>query len=88
MILRDMRTMLGKHFLSYLHKQGQPTEYELKELQERYLLLDWLASFLCFHRPTIPKHLFLYGHQKPKEDSSSIYYLLGGKSLFSLINLR
>lgn len=74
MVLRDMRTTLGERFLSYLHRQGQPAEYELEELLERYLLLDWLASCLCFHRPIVPKQLLLYG--VPKAQRRLLFYLL------------
>ncbi|KAL6513791.1 hypothetical protein OROMI_034518 [Orobanche minor] len=74
MVLRDMRTTLGERFLSYLDRQGQPAEYEFEELQERYLLLDWLASCLCFHRPIMAKQLFLYG--VPKSQRRLLFYLL------------
>lgn len=67
MVLRDMRTTLGERFVSYLHRQGQPAEYEFEELQERYLLLDWLASCLCFHRPIMAKTLSLWGAKNPKK---------------------
>ena len=56
--------------LSFLFKKTV-AEYELKELPERYLPLDWLASFLFFHRPIVPNSLW-GAHQ---EDSSSICYL-------------
>jgi hypothetical protein len=78
--LSNSRATLGERFLSYLHRQ--PAEYELEELPERYLLLDWLASCLCFHRPIVPNSFFM-GCQKPKEDSSSICYLLYSGSFFS-----
>lgn len=39
--LSNSRATLGERFLSYLHRQGQPAEYELEELPERYLMLDW-----------------------------------------------
>lgn len=55
----------GKNYMEsmekYLKERGNPEEYDAEELQEKFFLLDWIASQLCFQRPIKTKQLFIYG---------------------------
>lgn len=59
---------------AYLEEKGYPKEYTIEEIQEKYLLLDWIACQLCFRRPLKTKQLFLYG--EPSTQKTLIFQLL------------
>lgn len=65
---------MGELFIDYLERHGQPDEYDFEELQEKYLLLDWLACQLCFQRPTRAKQLCIYG--VPNTQRTLLFHLL------------
>ena len=73
-VVHDMRTTIGEIFFSSMEKHGQPKEYEIEELQEKYLLLDWIACQICFQRPIKTKQLFIYG--KPCTQKTLFFHLL------------
>jgi hypothetical protein len=52
----------------------QPEEYEIEELEEKYLLLDWIACQLSFHRPIKTKQLFIYG--VPNMQKTALFHIL------------
>lgn len=49
--------------LDYFERHGKrkPEEYEIEEIEDKYLLLDLIACQLSFHRPIKTKQLFIYG---------------------------
>lgn len=47
--------------VTFLEERGWPHEYTAEELQEKYLLLDWIATNLVFERPIKSRQLFVYG---------------------------
>jgi len=48
-----------QRILNYVTEHGFPKEYDIEDLQEKYLLLDWIACNLCFERPIKTKQLFI-----------------------------
>lgn len=73
-VVRDMQTTLGERFIEYFERHGQPEEYEIEELEEKYLLLDWIACQLSFHRPIKTKQLFIYG--VPNMQKTALFHIL------------
>lgn len=73
-VVRDMQTTLGERFIDYFERHGQPEEYEIEELEEKYLLLDWIACQLSFHRPIKTKQLFIYG--VPNMQKTALFHIL------------
>ncbi|KAK9083552.1 hypothetical protein Scep_030023 [Stephania cephalantha] len=59
--LREIETNVLERILSYFEKKGEPREYDVEELKEKYLVIDWIACQLCFKRPIKTKQLFIYG---------------------------
>jgi len=47
--------------VTFLEERGWPHEYTAEELQDQYLLLDWIATNLVFERPIKSRQLFVYG---------------------------
>ena len=58
----------------YLKEHGDPAEYDIEDLEEKYLLLDWVACQLCFKRSIKTKQLFLYG--EPSTQKALIFHFL------------
>jgi len=50
-----------ENIAQYLSEKGEPKEYDLEELKEKYLMIDWIACQLCMGRPIKTKQIFLYG---------------------------
>lgn len=73
-VLQERQSTLGELFIDYLERHGQPDEYDFEELQEKSLLLDWLACQLCFQRPTRAKQLCIYG--VPNTQKTLLFHLL------------
>lgn len=69
-----MRETVMERIQAYLKEKGNPSEYHIEELQEKYLLIDWVACQLCFSRPIKTKQLFLYGD--PSTQKTLIFNLL------------
>lgn len=72
--IRMMRENVMGRIQDYLKEKGNPSEYHIEELQEKYLLIDWIACQLCFARPIKTKQLFLYG--QPSTQKTLIFNLL------------
>lgn len=47
--------------IDYLEKKGEQKEYDVEEIKEKYLVIDWIACRVCFKRPIKIKQLFIYG---------------------------
>jgi len=47
--------------VTFLEERGWPHEYTAEELQDQYLLLDWIAPNLVFARPIKSRQRFVYG---------------------------
>lgn len=60
-ILRDMETSVFERIIAYLEGRGEVKEYDVEEIKEKYLVIDWIACQLCFRRPIKTKQLFIYG---------------------------
>jgi len=60
-VLRDIETSVLERIIDYLAKKGEPKEYDVEELREKYLIIDWIACQICFKRPIKTKQLFIYG---------------------------
>ena len=73
-VVRDMQTTLGERFIDYFERHGQPEEYEIEELEDKYLLLDWIACQLSFHRPIKTKQLLIYG--VPNMQKTALFHIL------------
>ncbi|RRT35961.1 hypothetical protein B296_00028409 [Ensete ventricosum] len=65
---------LEERLNAYLQKHGWPEEYSIEQLQDKYYLLDWLATNLIFDRPIKTKQLFLYG--KPNAQKTLMFEML------------
>ena len=50
-----------ERMIDYLSDKGWPKEYNPEELNEKFLLLDWIAFNLLANRPPRTRQLFLYG---------------------------
>jgi len=72
--IKMMRETVMERIQAYLKEKGNPPEYHIEELQEKYLLIDWVACQLCFRRPIKTKQLFLYGN--PSTQKTLIFNLL------------
>lgn len=59
--LKDIETNVLERIIQYLEKKGEVKEYDVEELREKYLVIDWIACQLCFKRPIKTKQLFIYG---------------------------
>ncbi|KAA0048628.1 hypothetical protein E6C27_scaffold49708G00040 [Cucumis melo var. makuwa] len=53
--------------VDYNERKGRPQEYTDEFLQDKYLLLDWIASNLLFERPIKTRLLFLYGRSNTQK---------------------
>ncbi|KAL6956225.1 hypothetical protein U1Q18_041256 [Sarracenia purpurea var. burkii] len=60
-IRKDTGETVPERIIQYLRENGDPEEYDIEDLEEKYLLIDWIACQLCFSRPIKTKQLFLYG---------------------------
>ena len=60
-IIQEKKKTVLERISEYLDKYPEVKEYEIEELKEKYLLIDWIACQLCFNRPIKTKQLFLYG---------------------------
>lgn len=59
--LKDIETNVFSRIIEYLKEKGNPREYDVEEIREKYLVIDWIACQLCFRRPIKTKQLFIYG---------------------------
>lgn len=41
----------GARIIAYLSSHGNPAEYDIEELAEKYVLLDWIACQLVCQQP-------------------------------------
>lgn len=73
-ILKDIETNTLERIVSYLIKRGEPREYDVEELREKYLVIDWIACQICFKRPIKTKQLFIYG--EPSTQKTLLFHLL------------
>ncbi|MCF6818969.1 hypothetical protein, partial [Corynebacterium parakroppenstedtii] len=46
--LKDIETNVLERIIQYLEKRGEVKEYDVEELREKYLVIDWIACQLCF----------------------------------------
>lgn len=60
-VLKDIETNVFNRIIDYLEEKGNPKEYDVEEIREKYLVIDWIACQLCFRRPLKTKQLFIYG---------------------------
>ena len=60
-ILKDIETSVFERIIDYLKEKGEVKEYDVEEIKEKYLVIDWIACQLCFRRPIKTKQLFIYG---------------------------
>lgn len=59
---RKMREeTVGERISRYVHEKGNPEEYDIEELKEKSLVLDWVACQLVYQRIIKTKQLFIYG---------------------------
>lgn len=56
------------------HGWPREREYDMEQLTEKYILIDWLAVNLIAHRPLKSKQLFVYG--EPSTQKSLILHYL------------
>lgn len=79
-VLQERQSTLGELFIDYLERHDQPDEYDFEELQEKYLLLDWLVCQLCFQSPNVVRQgqscSAFMECQIRRRHSSSIFYPL------------
>ena len=73
-VLRDIETTVLERIVTYLSNKGEPKEYDVEELKEKYLVIDWIASQICFRRPIKTKQLFIYG--EPSTQKTLLFNLL------------
>jgi hypothetical protein len=73
-ILKDIETNTLERIVSYLIKRGEPNEYDVEELKEKYLVIDWIACQICFKRPIKTKQLFIYG--EPSTQKTLLFHFL------------
>jgi hypothetical protein len=73
-VLRDIETTVLERIVTYLTKKEEPREYDMEELKEKYLVIDWIASHKCFRRPIKTKQLFIYG--EPSTQKTFLFNLL------------
>jgi len=71
--MKMMRETVMERIQAYLRDKGNPSEYHIEELEEKYLLIHWIACQLCFRRPIKIKQLFLYG--EPSTQKTLIFKL-------------
>lgn len=60
-VLKGIETNVFNRIIDYLKEKGNPKEYDVEEIREKYLVIDWIACQLCFRRPLKTKQLFIYG---------------------------
>lgn len=60
-VLKDIETNVFHKIIDYLQEKGNPKEYDIEQIREKYLVIDWVACQLCFKRPIKTKQLFIYG---------------------------
>lgn len=58
-VIKDRESLLKDRIKQYLERMGNPEEYSLHELKEKYFLLDWIACNIIFDRPIKTKQLFI-----------------------------
>jgi hypothetical protein len=58
---RNEEGTIPERLQAYLKEHKEPEDYDIEQLKEKYLLIDWIACQLCFRRPIKTKQLFLYG---------------------------
>lgn len=58
----------------YLKEKGDPQEYDIEDLKEKYLALDWIAINLAFPRSLKAKQLCIQG--RPSSQKSLIFKLI------------
>lgn len=73
-IIQMQQASAAERILQYLLSKGDPQEYPPEILLEKYVLLDWIACQLAFHRPIKTKQLFVYG--KPSTQKTLILHFL------------
>uniref|UniRef100_A0A7N0UNL0 Replication protein n=1 Tax=Kalanchoe fedtschenkoi TaxID=63787 RepID=A0A7N0UNL0_KALFE len=60
-IVKDIESNVFSRIIDYLEAKGNPQEYDVEEIREKSLVIDWIACQLCFKRPLKTKQLFIYG---------------------------
>jgi len=74
-VLRMMKTSFEERVEGYLKGAGYPAEYSIEEIEEKSLLLDWVACQLCcFRRPLKTKQMFVYG--SPSTQKTLVFQIL------------
>lgn len=63
-----------ERIVTYLHDHGNPEEYTIEEIQEKSLLIDWVACQWIFNRPLKTKQMFIYG--EPRTQKTLIFSFL------------
>lgn len=74
LIVKDKKTTTAERISKYLFEHGEPLEYTIEELKDKYVILDWIACQLCFKRPVKTKQLFIYG--EPSTQKTLIFSML------------
>ena len=73
-VIRDRKKTIAEKIVTYLFEHGEPEEYKMEEIKEKYVLLDWIACKLCFRRPIKTRQLFIYG--EPSTQKTLIFSML------------
>lgn len=73
LVIKDRESKLEDRMKRYLDRKGQPREYKIDELGEKYFLLDWVACNIIFDRPINTKQLLLYG--QPCTQKTLIFHM-------------
>lgn len=73
-VVKEIKTTVQERITAYLHQHENPREYDIEDLKEKYLLLDWIACQLCFGRPIKTKQMYVYG--KPSTQKTLIFFFL------------
>lgn len=74
LIVKDKKTTIAEKIVKYLFEHGEPVEYTIEELKDKYVILDWIACQFCFKRPIKTKQLFIYG--APSTQKTLIFNML------------
>ena len=73
-VLKMMKDNVLERIQEFLKSRGSPLEYSIEEIQEKSLLLDWLACQLCCKRPIKTKQIFVYG--EPSTQKTLLFQML------------
>lgn len=73
-IVKDKKITVAERIFKFILEHGEPEEYQIEEIKEKYVILDWIACQLCFGRPIKTKQLFIYG--KPSTQKTLLFNML------------